>query len=230
MEVEVTVSLPQSMSGYSHDDKIMDAVCGGLGGMPSLEVPRANLNVIWDCSQINYVSLTGLDGKIQLGWRCSWCQSGGQMFKTPHATKALAHVLRIPKSDICVCTGHILESYMASYRDLYERTVLLGKDCQMMTGDMWNSMNEFQERMASGIGWSRRNSGVYNKVYVFSCFPALLHSCMFNLTYLLLCGVLCLHPQLFILPRTMVRGVKISFSRDLRIFWVDTPLTLAALV
>ncbi len=57
---------------------------------PDLEVPHAHLKSIWECLKINKVSVELENGKIQAGWRCGWCQSGDQIFKTAHATKALA--------------------------------------------------------------------------------------------------------------------------------------------
>ena len=94
----------------------------------NLQVPYANLKSIWDCPKINKVSTPLENGKLQAGWRCEWCQTGDQMFKTAHATKALAHVLGLPKCDIRACRGVISESYMILYRDLYQRTALAAKE------------------------------------------------------------------------------------------------------
>jgi hypothetical protein len=115
------------MSGNSNHNNN----CGG-GDMPSLsphhppppnlEVPHAHLKGIWECPKINKVGVELENGKIQAGWRCGWCQSGDQMFKTAHATKALAHVLSLPRCDIHACKGNISESYMIWYRDLQQQT------------------------------------------------------------------------------------------------------------
>ena len=96
---------------------------------PNLEVPHAHLKSIWECPKINKVSVKLENRKIQAGWRCGWCQSGDQMFKTAHATKALAHVLSLPRCrDIRACKGDISESYMISYRDLYQGSALANKE------------------------------------------------------------------------------------------------------
>ena len=104
--------------------------------------------------------------KNQAGWRCGWCQSGDQMFKTAHATKALAHVLSLPRCDICACKGDIYKSYMISYRDLYQRSALATKERNSMNGDMTDSINEMQDRTASDIQLSRHNQRLMNKMYV----------------------------------------------------------------
>jgi hypothetical protein len=115
VEVEVCV-LVQTMSVNSNP--FYD--CGGadmpflpprllphLPPPPNLEVPHAHLKSIWECPKINKVSVELENGKSQAGWRCGWCQSGNQMFKTAHATKALAHVLSLPRCNIHACKGNI---------------------------------------------------------------------------------------------------------------------------
>ncbi len=106
------------------------------------------------------------NGKIQAGRRCGWCQSDDQMFKTAHATKALAHVLSLPRCDIHACKGDISESYMISYRDLYQWTTLANKERNSTTEDMTDSIKEMQERTASDIHLSRRDQRLMNKMYV----------------------------------------------------------------
>ncbi len=170
MEVAVCV-LPQTMLGNSdHNNN-----CGGvdmpslpphLPPPPNLEVPHAYLKSIWECPKINKVGEELENGKIQAGWRCGWCQSGDQMFKTAHATKALAHVLSLPRCNIRACKGDISESYMISYRDLYQWTTLANKERNSMTGDMTDNINEMQDRTASDIQLSRHNQRLMNKMYV----------------------------------------------------------------
>ncbi len=134
--------------------------------LPNLEVPHAHLKRIWGCPKINKVSVELENGKIQAGWRCGWCQSGNQMSKTAHATKALAHVLSLPRRDIRACKGNISESYMILYRDLYQRTTLANEERNSTTGDMTDSINEMQDRTASDIQLSRHNQRLMNKMYV----------------------------------------------------------------
>ncbi len=160
---------PQTMSGDSdHNNN-----CGGadmpflpphLPPPPNLEVPHAHLKSIWKCSKINKVDVELENGKIQAGWRCGWCQSGNQMFKTAHAT-ALAHVLSLPRCNFRACKGNISKSYMILYKDLYQRTMLANKEHNSMTGDMTDSINEIQDRTASDI-LSRHNQRLMNKMYV----------------------------------------------------------------
>jgi hypothetical protein len=133
---------------------------------PNLEVPYAHLKSIWECPKINKVSVELENGKIQDGWRCGLCQSGDQMFKTAHATKALVHVLSLPRCDICACKGDISKSYMISYRDLYQQTTLANKERNSSTEDMTDSINEMQDRTASDIQLSRHNQRLMNKMYV----------------------------------------------------------------
>jgi hypothetical protein len=67
----------------------------------------AHLKSIWECPKINKVGVGLENGKKQARWSCGWCQSGDQTFKTAHATKALAHVLSLPRCDIRACKGNI---------------------------------------------------------------------------------------------------------------------------
>jgi hypothetical protein len=145
VEVAVCV-LPQTMLGNSNHNNNY-----GGADMPSLpphlppplnlEVPHAHLKSIWECPNINKVSVELENGKIQAGWRCGWCQSGDQMFKTAHVTKALAHVLSLPRCDIRACKGDISKSYMISYRDLFQRTTFANKERNSTTGDITDSIN-----------------------------------------------------------------------------------------
>jgi hypothetical protein len=166
---------PETMLGNS--DPFYD--CGGadmpflpprlpshLPPPPDLEVPHAHLKSIWECPKINKVSVELENGKIQAGWRCGWCQSGDQMFKTTHVTKALAHVLSLPRCNIRACKGNISKSYMILYRDLYQRSALANKEHNSMNGDMTDSINEMQDRTASDIQMSRHNQRLMNKMYV----------------------------------------------------------------
>ncbi len=139
-----------------------------------LEVPHAHLKNIWERPKINKVSVELENGKIQAGWRCGWCQSGDQMFKTAHATKALAHVLSLPRCNTCACKDNTSKSYMISYRDLYQRTTLAYKERNSTTGDMTDSIKEMQDRTASNIDLSRCNQRLMNKMYVL--YILILHS------------------------------------------------------
>jgi hypothetical protein len=80
--------------------------------------------------------------KNMAGGKCRWCQSGNRMFKTAHVTKALAHVLSLPRCNIHARKGNFSKLYMISYRDLNQRTTLANKERNSTTGDMTDSINE----------------------------------------------------------------------------------------
>ena len=68
-----------------------------------IDVAIPKLKSIWDCHQINKGVVPGLDGTSVAGWTCSWCPGGGRQFKGDNATKALAHVAKIPGKNIMFC-------------------------------------------------------------------------------------------------------------------------------
>ena len=151
---------PQTMSGDSHHNNN----CGGadmpflppcllphLPPPPNLEVPHAHLKSIGNVPKLIKSVWSLKMEKNQAGWRCGWCQSGDQMFKTAHATKALAHVLSLPRCNIRACKGDISKLYMILYRDLYQRTMLANKERNSMNGDMTDSINEMQDRTVSDL-------------------------------------------------------------------------------
>jgi hypothetical protein len=88
-------------------------------------VPRPHYYSIWDCPHINKFTLEE-NGVDRNGWRCDWCMNPPAMFSTFSATKALAHVLRLPGSDVCHCTGIIPENFALGYNDLYTRKMEAG--------------------------------------------------------------------------------------------------------
>jgi hypothetical protein len=170
VEVEICV-LPQTMlvnsnPFYDCGWADMPFLPPHLPPQPDLEVPHAHLKSIWECPKINKVSVELENGKIQAGWRCGWCQSGDQMFKTAHATKTLAHVLSLTRCNIRACKGNISKFYMILYRDLYQWTTLSNKDHNSTTGDMTDSINEMQDRTVSDIQLSRHNERLMNKMYL----------------------------------------------------------------
>jgi hypothetical protein len=121
------------------------------------------LDVIWDCPMIEKVSLIDDHNVVQSGWRCNHCQVHPQMFLSFNATKALNHVLRRPKRDVCVCTANIPESYMMSYRDLEYQNNLKNKELEQKKGNMSNHINLLQDRMSESMS-ARGN----RKMYVWS--------------------------------------------------------------
>ena len=82
-------------------------------------LPRPQCYSIWDCPHINIFTLKE-NGLVKNGWRCDCFMNPPALFSTFSAT-ALAHVLRLPGSDVCPCTGIILKTFMHGYEDLYEK-------------------------------------------------------------------------------------------------------------
>ena len=70
-------------------------------------VPQPHYYSIWDCPHINKFTLEE-NGVVKNGWRFNWCMNPPAIFLTFSATKALAHVLRLPGSDVRPCTGIII--------------------------------------------------------------------------------------------------------------------------
>ena len=66
------------------------------------------------------------------------------MFSTFGTTKALAHVLRLPGSDVHPCTGIIPETFMLGYKDLYTRKMEAGRS-RSKKNSMTDSIDNIQE-------------------------------------------------------------------------------------
>jgi hypothetical protein len=75
------------------------------------------------------------------------------------ATKALAHVLRLPGSDVRPCTGRIPEAIALGYKDLYTRKMDAGRSCSDNKNSMTDSIENIQERTAGAI-MSAASAGV----------------------------------------------------------------------
>jgi len=82
-------------------------------------VPRPHYYSIWDCPHIKKVT-SEENGVVKNGWRCDWCMNPMAMFVAFSATKAFAHVLRLPGSDVHPCVGIIPETFALGYKDLYK--------------------------------------------------------------------------------------------------------------
>jgi hypothetical protein len=72
-------------------------------------------------------------------------------FSTISATKALAHVLRLPGSDVRPCTGIITETVMNGYKDLYKRNMESGCSRSDNRNSMTGSIENIQERTAGSM-------------------------------------------------------------------------------
>ena len=76
------------------------------------------LRKIWDCPNLNKALVPGRDGTSVPGWICGWCPPGRGFFKGDNATKALAHVAKIPRMNIRMCDGNIPQHKLLQYRNL----------------------------------------------------------------------------------------------------------------
>ena len=76
-------------------------------------VPRPHYYSIWDCPHINKFTLEE-NGVVKNGWRCNWCMNPTAMLVAFSATKALAHVLWLPGSNVRPCAGIIPAMLVAS--------------------------------------------------------------------------------------------------------------------
>jgi hypothetical protein len=113
-------------------------------------VPRPHYYSIWDCPHIHKFTLKK-NGVAKNGWRCDWCMNPPAMFSTFSATKALAHVLRLPGSDVSPCTGIITETVMNGYKDLYKKKMESGRSRSDNRNSMTDSIENIQERMAGSM-------------------------------------------------------------------------------
>ena len=123
-----------------------------------LIVPRPHYYSIWDCPHIHKFTVEK-NGVVKNGWRCDWCMNPPAMFSSFSATKALAHVLRLPGSDGRPCTGNIPETIALGYRDLYKRKMDAGRSRSDNKNSMTDSIDNIQERTAGAI-MSAASAGV----------------------------------------------------------------------
>ena len=121
-------------------------------------VPRPYYYTIWDCPHINKFTLEE-NGVVKNGWRCDWCMNPPAMFSSFSATKALAHVLRLPGSDVRPCTGIIPETFMLGYKDLYSRKMEAGRSRSGNKSSISDSIENIQERTAGAMS-AARSAGV----------------------------------------------------------------------
>ena len=121
-------------------------------------VPRPHYYSIWDCPHIHKFTLEK-NGVVKNGWRCDWCMNPPAMFSSFSATKALAHVLRLPGSDVRPCTGIIPESVMLGYKDLYSRKMESSRSRSGNKSSISDSIENIQERTAGAMS-AARSAGV----------------------------------------------------------------------
>ncbi len=105
---------------------------------------------IWDCPHLNKVTLEE-NGVVKNGWRYDWCMNPPALFSTFSATKALAHVLRLPGSNVHPCTGIIPETFALGYKDIHTRKT--EADCSRSNKkySMTDSIENIQEMKAGAM-------------------------------------------------------------------------------
>ncbi len=113
-------------------------------------VPRPHYYTIWACPKINKV-VSDKNGVIRNGWRCNWCMNSPAMFASFSATKVLAHVLRLPGSNVRPCTGIITETFALGYKDLYRRKMDVGRSHSNNKNSMADSIDNIQERTSGAM-------------------------------------------------------------------------------
>ncbi len=119
----------------------------------NLLVPCTRYYSIWDCPKINKV-VSEVDGVVKNGWRCGWCMNPPAVFASFSATKALAHAVRLPLSDVRPCLGVIPKSFLLAYTDLYNRKLEEAKKKSMT-----DSIDNIQETSSAIRG------GNHKKIY-----------------------------------------------------------------
>jgi hypothetical protein len=73
------------------------------------------------------------------------------MFLSFSTTKALAHVLRLPGSNVRPCTGVIPETFALGYKDLYSRKMKAGRSHSDNKKSMTDSIENIQERTTGAM-------------------------------------------------------------------------------
>ena len=71
------------------------------------------LKSIWECEKMTKKKI----GVIE-GWSCGWCMTD---FKPVHATRAMAHVLKLPNKGISSCKAVIPAPHYHRYSELHKR-------------------------------------------------------------------------------------------------------------
>jgi hypothetical protein len=121
-------------------------------------VPWPHHYTIWDCPKINKV-VSDENGVIRNGWRCDWCMNPLEMFALFSATKVLAHVLRLPGSDVRPCTGIITKTFALGYKDLYRRKMDVSHSHSNNKNSMADSIDNIQERTSGAMLAASAKSG-----------------------------------------------------------------------
>ena len=86
---------------------------------PTPDLPSDDLVVrlksIWECEKLTKKKVGDIDG-----WSCGWCMSD---FKPVHATRAMAHVLKLQNKGITTCKAVIPAPHFHRYSELHTRKI-----------------------------------------------------------------------------------------------------------
>ena len=116
------------------------------------DVALPKLKSIWDCHQINKGLVPSPDGTSVSGWTCSWCPGGGRSFKGDNATKALAHVAKIPGKNVKFCTGNIPRNKVIQYRNLWMEKSSAKSERSARSEVLDNGISNIQSRAIAAMG------------------------------------------------------------------------------
>jgi hypothetical protein len=81
------------------------------------------------------------------------------MFASFSATKALAHALRLPGSNVHPCTGIITKKIALGYKDLYRRKMDVSRSRSNNKNSMADSIDNIQERTSGAMLAASAKSG-----------------------------------------------------------------------
>jgi len=86
--------------------------------------------------------------------------------------KTLAHVLRLPGSDVRPCTGIITKTVALGYKDLYRRKMEVGRSRSNNKNSMTDSIDNIEERTSGAMSASSAESGAISLASTGICLAA----------------------------------------------------------
>jgi hypothetical protein len=134
-------------------------------------IPWSHYYTIWDCPKINKV-VSDKNGVIRNGWICDWCMNPLAMFASFSATKGLAHVLRLPGSNVLRCMGIITKTFALGYKDIYRRKMDVGCSRSNNKNSMADSIDNIQERTSGAMSAASAKSGAMSAASAGVCLVA----------------------------------------------------------
>ena len=112
----------EQMSDNTDDDVSLSVLDGEFDQLTS----------IWECDALNVIVQTDNAGTRTTRWTCTYCSqphsiSSPAFCKTVNATKALAHVMKLPGNNVALCKGDIPFAKQRQYHKFYNRALLMRK-------------------------------------------------------------------------------------------------------